>query len=94
MHVPAVVTSPTFTLINEYHGRLPVFHFDFYRMNSTLELFDLGIEEYFEKSGICLIEWPEIIRDIVPQEHIRLFLDMEYKAGLQDQRKVKLERIT
>lgn len=67
------VASPTFALINEYRDRnaSPIFHFDFYRINKIEEVFDFGYEEYFYKSdGICLIEWPELIEEILPSEGI------------------------
>ncbi|RPH26919.1 MAG: tRNA (adenosine(37)-N6)-threonylcarbamoyltransferase complex ATPase subunit type 1 TsaE [Bacteroidales bacterium] len=63
------VASPTFALINEYRDRnfSPIYHFDFYRINKIEEVFDFGYEEYFYKTeGICLIEWPELIEDILP----------------------------
>ncbi|MFH1542312.1 MAG: tRNA (adenosine(37)-N6)-threonylcarbamoyltransferase complex ATPase subunit type 1 TsaE [bacterium] len=53
------VTSPTFILINEYQGRLPLFHADLYRLGETAEIEDLGIEEYFSRGGVCVIEWGE-----------------------------------
>ncbi|MBI4532269.1 MAG: tRNA (adenosine(37)-N6)-threonylcarbamoyltransferase complex ATPase subunit type 1 TsaE [Candidatus Latescibacteria bacterium] len=55
--------SPTFTLINEYRGRYPIYHFDFYRISRPAEFFDLGIEDYLDGSGVCLIEWVDRIRE-------------------------------
>lgn len=70
------VVSPTFALINEYFSvqGMPVYHFDFYRINKLEEVFDFGYEEYFYSSeGICLIEWPELIEDILPAEGVSRF---------------------
>ena len=54
------VTSPTYTIVNEYpHGRLPLFHFDMYRLHSAEELFDLGWEDYLDRGGVCAVEWSE-----------------------------------
>ncbi len=72
--VTEVVSSPTFTLINEYRGRLPVYHFDFYRMGSPGDLHDLGVTEYLYGEGVCLIEWPELIAAWLPPGHIRFAL--------------------
>ena len=58
------VTSPTYTIVNEYlSGRVPLFHFDMYRLGSADELWDIGWEDYLERSGICAVEWSENIRD-------------------------------
>ncbi len=67
------VASPTFALINEYKDRLGnrIFHFDFYRINKLEEVYDFGYEEYFYNSdGLCLIEWPELIEEILPDESV------------------------
>ena len=67
------VASPTFALVNEYRDKNsnPIYHFDFYRINKIEEVFDFGYEEYFYKSeGLCLIEWPELIEDILPLEGV------------------------
>ncbi len=56
---PSRVTSPTFTIVNEYEGRLPLFHFDMYRLASSDELFDIGWEDYLARDGICVVEWSE-----------------------------------
>ena len=58
------VTSPTFTIVNEYEGgRLPLFHFDMYRLESSEELFDIGWEDYLARGGICAVEWSEKVSD-------------------------------
>ncbi len=57
------VTSPTFTIVNEYDGRLPIFHFDMYRLASADELFDIGWEDYIARNGVCIVEWSENVVD-------------------------------
>ena len=58
------VTSPTYTIVNEYlSGRLPLFHFDMYRLRSSDDLFDIGWEDYLDRGGICAVEWSENVRD-------------------------------
>lgn len=68
-------TSPTFTLINEYNADLPIFHFDCYRIIHPDEIIMLGFDEYLEKDGIVLIEWPEKIKNHVPEDSIELHLE-------------------
>jgi tRNA threonylcarbamoyladenosine biosynthesis protein TsaE len=74
MGVSDTVTSPTFTLINEYRrpGGLPVFHFDFYRIKDISEVLDFGIEEYFDSDSPCFMEWPELIEPLLPPETLRI----------------------
>ena len=64
------VTSPTFALVNQYYtaDEQPVYHFDFYRINSLAEAFDMGYEEYFYSGDLCLVEWPEKIEGLLPDE--------------------------
>src|SRR5437867_10346257 len=64
-----VVTSPTFVLIQEYSARLPIYHFDAYRLNSAAEFLELGPHEYFETDGVCLIEWADRVEDCLPDEY-------------------------
>ncbi len=64
------VTSPTFTLINEYDGRIPLYHFDVYRINHVSEMEDLGYEEYFYGNGVCVIEWASLIEDVLPEDYL------------------------
>ena len=63
------VTSPTFTIVNEYdEGRLPLFHFDMYRLGSSDELFDIGWEDYLTRGGVCAVEWSERVDDAMPAD--------------------------
>ena len=65
------VTSPTFTIVNEYEGgRLPLFHFDMYRLGSADELFDIGWEDYLVRGGVCAVEWSEQVEDALPPETV------------------------
>ena len=71
--VPGRVTSPTFTIVNEYEGgRLPLFHFDMYRLGSSDELFDIGWEDYLSRGGVCAVEWSENIADALDPDTIRV----------------------
>jgi tRNA threonylcarbamoyladenosine biosynthesis protein TsaE len=69
------VTSPTFTLINEHYGRLPLFHMDVYRLDSIEEMDDLGYEEYFYDGGVTLIEWADKIEELLPGERLDISFD-------------------
>ncbi len=75
------VTSPTFTLVNEYEGRMPLFHFDLYRINSSDELFDLGWDDYLDRGGVCAVEWSERIADALPPD--TLYVDIS-RSGEND----------
>ncbi len=68
------VNSPTFALVNEYRlpSGDPVYHFDFYRINKIAEVFDFGYEEYFYSGQLCLIEWPELVEDLLPEDTLKL----------------------
>ena len=67
------VTSPTFTIVNEYEGgRLPLFHFDLYRLGSADELFDIGWEDYLARGGICAVEWSENVAEAIENDAIRV----------------------
>lgn len=69
-----VVSSPTFSLVNEYltDRGATVYHFDFYRIKSQQEAFDMGYEEYFYSGNYCLIEWPEKVEELIPDNHINV----------------------
>ena len=67
------VTSPTFTIVNEYEGgRLPLFHFDMYRLDNADALFDIGWEDYLDRGGVCAVEWSEQVTEALPPDTIRV----------------------
>ena len=68
-----VITSPTFAIVNEYSSdTTPIYHFDFYRIKKLEEVYDMGYEEYFYSGALCLIEWPELIEEILPDDAVRV----------------------
>ena len=83
--VPDRVTSPTFTIVNEYEGgRLPLFHFDMYRLASPDELFDIGWEDYLRRGGVCAVEWSENIAGALEPDAVRV----DIRRGSSDQERV------
>ena len=83
--IPDRVTSPTFTIVNEYEGgRLPLFHFDMYRLGSSDELFDIGWEDYLARGGVCAVEWSENVDDALDDDAIRV----DIRRGAQDDQRV------
>lgn len=84
--VEEYITSPTFALINQYSGRLPVYHFDVYRLENAHELYDLGFDDYFYGNGVCVIEWADKIEKMIPKE--RMVIDIE-KGKSDDERILK-----
>ena len=71
--VTDVITSPTFAIVNEYTAQDgPVYHFDFYRIKKLEEVYDMGFEDYFYSGALCLIEWPELIEEILPEDAVKV----------------------
>jgi tRNA threonylcarbamoyladenosine biosynthesis protein TsaE len=83
---PRIVTSPTFGLIHEYPGRIPIYHFDVYRLRTTSEFLDLGVNEYFESGGVCLIEWADKVMSSLPLEYLLI----EFEVTGETTRQMKL----
>jgi len=71
-----VVSSPTFVLVQEYSARLPIYHFDAYRLQNAGEFSDLGAQEYFEGKGVSLVEWADRVENVLPKEHLRITLQI------------------
>ncbi len=89
--IKEAVSSPTFTIIQEYEdGRLPFYHFDVYRIEEIEEMDELGYEDYFYGEGVCLIEWSNLIEDILPPDPVVITIEKELDKGF-DYRKITVE---
>ena len=85
------VNSPTFTIIQEYEdGRLPFYHFDVYRIGDLEEMGEIGYDDYFFGQGICLIEWAELIEEILPEKRIEVTIEKDLEKGFE-YRKITIE---
>ncbi|MDY3555355.1 tRNA (adenosine(37)-N6)-threonylcarbamoyltransferase complex ATPase subunit type 1 TsaE [Gemmata sp. JC717] len=73
---PAAVNSPTFVLIQEYPARLPIYHFDTYRLSGPSEFAELGADEYLRGDGVCVIEWADKVETALPREHLRITIEI------------------
>jgi len=73
---PITVSSPTYVLIHEYQGIVPIYHFDVYRLNSVNEFLQLGAEEYFERPGLSLIEWGDRVESVLPRDHFTIRIEI------------------
>ena len=82
-----LVASPTYAIMNEYPGPVPVYHFDFYRLGSGDEIVELGFEDYFQDNGICIAEWSERLGDTLPPDH----LSITFVHNGDDCRKIVIE---
>ncbi|MEQ8198078.1 MAG: tRNA (adenosine(37)-N6)-threonylcarbamoyltransferase complex ATPase subunit type 1 TsaE [Clostridiaceae bacterium] len=88
--VTETITSPTFTIVNEYHsGKIPLFHFDVYRVSDPDEIMAIGFDEYIFGNGVTLIEWANYIEDILPEEFVHINISKLPEAG-ETYRKVKI----
>ena len=86
--IDEAVNSPTFTIIKEYdEGRLPLYHFDVYRIGDPEEMYEIGYEDYFYGQGVCLIEWAKLIEELIPDEAKIVLIEKNLENGL-DYRKI------
>jgi tRNA threonylcarbamoyladenosine biosynthesis protein TsaE len=76
MDIKSAVTSPSFVLVREHYGRMPLYHMDLYRLDNIEEIVNLGLEQYFESDGLCVVEWAEKGISVFPAEH--LLISLEY----------------
>ena len=76
------ITSPTFTIVCEYHsGRLPLYHFDVYRVAGAEDLFEIGVEEYFYAGGVSIVEWADMAAELLPDNTLCIFIQHGEKEG-------------
>ena len=86
------VNSPTFTIVQQYEvGRLPLYHFDVYRIGDVEELDEIGYEYCFYGDGVCLIEWSTLIQEILPEDAIHITIEKDLEKGF-DYRRIQMER--
>ncbi len=83
------ITSPTFTIVNEYEGSLPFYHFDVYRIVDPEEMDEIGYEEYFFGQGVCLIEWANLIQDLIPDHALWIEIKKDLSKG-EDYREISV----
>lgn len=76
------ITSPTFNIVNEYHGRLKMYHFDVYRVNDPYELMNIGFDEYIFSDAVSVIEWANYIEELIPDEHLSINIEKVDKNNL------------
>lgn len=80
--VTETINSPTFTIVKEYHsGRLPLYHFDVYRIGDPEELFNIGGEEYFDGDGLCVVEWADMVEEELPEDAMYIYIDYGSAEG-------------
>lgn len=93
LNIEEPITSPTFTIVNEYDGQvLPFYHFDVYRIQDLEEMDDIGYEEYFYGEGITFIEWANYIEEIIPEEAIWIYIEKDLTKGF-DYRKITIQNL-
>jgi tRNA threonylcarbamoyladenosine biosynthesis protein TsaE len=88
--IKGYITSPTFTIVNEYDAYIPLYHFDVYRLSDPDEMFEIGFEEYLYGNGVVVIEWADMIKDILPRDYIRIEIKKDIEKGV-DERIITIE---
>lgn len=89
--IEGAVNSPTFTILQEYgNGRLPFYHFDVYRIADPEEMYEIGYEDYFFSNGVCVIEWAQLIEELLPKEIHKIEIEKDFSKGT-DYRRIKVD---
>jgi len=93
LKIDEIITSPTFSILNVYDKyEIPFYHFDVYRINHINEMEDTGYEDYFYGDGVCLIEWADIVREIIPQNAVWITIEKDYNGDNENYRKIKIDK--
>ena len=90
LDIDGYITSPTFTIVNEYNGRIPLFHFDAYRLSGPEELFEIGFEDYMDRQGIIVIEWEKKKKSALPQQCIWIEIKKDFNHA-DNVRKISID---
>lgn len=91
LNITEAVSSPTFTIIQEYEGRLPFYHFDVYRIADAEEMYEIGFDDYIEGGGVCLIEWANLIAELLPDNITVIRIEKNLEKGF-DYRKITVTK--
>ena len=93
LEIEEEVNSPTFTIVQVYdEGRMPLYHFDVYRIGDPEEMYEIGFEDYFYGQGVCLVEWSQLIEELIPEDAIQVVIEKNLDKGL-DYRRITVEGI-
>lgn len=93
LNIQEDISSPTFTIVQVYDdGRLPLYHFDVYRIEDEDEMYEVGYEDYFYGDGVSLIEWADQIRDLIPSNHLRVVIEKNLDKGF-DYRRISINKM-